>query len=506
MLPRAYWSNDRIQTEFNASRRLVEVAMKLLEEKGPYSTPDPMKARRIPESTVATVKEFYNSDDISRCMPGMKDKVKVTEGSVRVNKQKRLLLWPIYDIYDMFVKENSVHKIGFASFTTLRPEECIFAGKQGTHNVCVCMTHENARLMCKAISKLTEITNEKELIKQITCPINSLNCALNKCDGCLNLLVALKYHIHQIVEDAPLDHISFDQWCMQDRYSLIKISKQPTEFVNDLFNFCTDKLKIHNYVAIQQAKFLKKLKEDLNEGEYIFIMDFSENFSMITQNEIQAAHFNKVQATIHPIVAYYKNAIGELENISWIAISDHLKHNTVAVHMFQGLFIKFIEKNHDTYPAMNKIFYFTDGSAAQYKNKKNFMNLCYHEQDFGIKAEWHFFATAHGKGPSDGLGGTIKREARKASLRGTKISSAEELFAWANNWSETRMLKIKYCNIKTMEIDDHEKFLLNRFSNLKSVEGTHKYHCIIPDTTKPNSILTKITSNCLEKKKYTLKR
>jgi hypothetical protein len=55
------------------------------------------------------------------------------------------------------------------------------------------------------------------------------------------------------------------------------------------------------------------------------------------------------------------------------------------------------------------IIYFSDGCAAQYKNRKNFLNLCNHDADFGLPAEWHFFATSHGKGPCDGVGGTVKR-------------------------------------------------------------------------------------------------
>lgn len=31
--------------------------------------------------------------------------------------------------------------------------------------------------------------------------------------------------------------------------------------------------------------------------------------------------------------------------------------------------------------------------------------------------EWHFFATSHGKNVCDGVSGTIKREAAKASLQ-----------------------------------------------------------------------------------------
>jgi len=55
--------------------------------------------------------------------------------------------------------------------------------------------------------------------------------------------------------------------------------------------------------------------------------------------------------------------------------------------------------------------------GGQYKNSKNFINLWNHQNDFGVLAEWHFFATSHGKGPSDGIGGTTKREATRASLQ-----------------------------------------------------------------------------------------
>ena len=41
-----------------------------------------------------------------------------------------------------------------------------------------------------------------------------------------------------------------------------------------------------------------------------------------------------------------------------------------------------------------------------------------HEQYFGIKAEWHFFAISHGKNNAcDGVGGTLKKLAARASLQ-----------------------------------------------------------------------------------------
>jgi hypothetical protein len=55
--------------------------------------------------------------------------------------------------------------------------------------------------------------------------------------------------------------------------------------------------------------------------------------------------------------------------------------------------------------------YLSNGSAAQYKKRTKFINI-YHEQDFGLSAEWHFFATKNGKEPADGIGGTVKRLAQ----------------------------------------------------------------------------------------------
>ena len=65
---------------------------------------------------------------------------------------------------------------------------------------------------------------------------------------------------------------------------------------------------------------------------------------------------------------------------------------------------------------MYKIFYFSDGCAEQC-NHKNFINLCHHQQDFSMDAEWIFFATSHDKSPCDGVGGFINCYVVKHSLQ-----------------------------------------------------------------------------------------
>ena len=96
-------------------------------------------------------------------------------------------------------------------------------------------------------------------------------------------------------------------------------------------------------------------------------------------------------------------------------LSDCLHHDTVTVHLFQKSLIAFVKENFCTLP--RKIYYFSDGAASQYKNRKKFINLCFHEADFGVPAEWHFSAKSHGKGMCDGVGGTVKRLAARGSLQ-----------------------------------------------------------------------------------------
>jgi hypothetical protein len=65
----------------------------------------------------------------------------------------------------------------------------------------------------------------------------------------------------------------------------------------------------------------------------------------------------------------------------------------------------------------NHIYYFSNGSAAQYKNIKNFISLYFNEKDFGVTAEWHFYVTSHWKGLCDGVVGTVKQLAAHSSLQ-----------------------------------------------------------------------------------------
>lgn len=131
------------------------------------------------------------------------------------------------------------------------------------------------------------------------------------------------------------------------------------------------------------------------------------------------------------------------------------------------------------FETIDKITFFSDGAASQYKNKKNFYNVCLFEGEFGIKAEWHFFATSHGKSACDGIGGAFKRLARAASLQRTlceRISTALELYEWSIKRKST--MSFVYCN--GTEYAKVANELKNRYNDVKTVVGTRSFHSYVP--------------------------
>lgn len=246
--------------------------------------------------------------------------------------------------------------------------------------------------------------------------------------------------------------------------------------IDELKSTILPALRKHDYIAKEQARHLQNLKSSLTPSEVLVIGDFSENFSFVVQDAVQEFHWTKNQATIHPWVAYYKNEKNELQHLSVLMISDYLTHDINSISTFQKHLIKILKLN---LPEIQKIYYFSDGAASQYKNKKNLLNTAYHKEDYGIEAEWHYFATSHGKGPCDGVGGTFKRYATKASLQrpaNNHILNTQDLFSW----SQTLETKIIPVLVLQEEIKKTEEFLNERFNGLQTVNGTRSFHSILP--------------------------
>ena len=59
-----------------------------------------------------------------------------------------------------------------------------------------------------------------------------------------------------------------------------------------------------------QFKAIRSLKEHSPEHYIILQIDFAENYSCNTVEEISCAYFNEAGITIHPVVGYYDGSDG----------------------------------------------------------------------------------------------------------------------------------------------------------------------------------------------------
>jgi hypothetical protein len=145
------------------------------------------------------------------------------------------------------------------------------------------------------------------------------------------------------------------------------------------------------------------------------LCDFAENYYFVLQDKAQGK-WNNAQATIHQFVIFFEE-IRCFKYRAWESSND--------IRLFDALFhfgtyiqrhlMKFIETTFES--PLNKMVYFSDGSAAQYKNRKNVLNITCRNRDFVVPAEWHFYVTSHGKNACDGFGGTLRTLASKANLQ-----------------------------------------------------------------------------------------
>ncbi|GBN82841.1 hypothetical protein AVEN_124869-1 [Araneus ventricosus] len=107
------------------------------------------------------------------------------------------------------------------------------------------------------------------------------------------------------------------------------------------------------------------------------------------------------------------------------------------------------------------------------------MNLCLHEKDFKLKAQRSFFATSHGKTECDGIGGTVKRLARKQSLQqhlDRQITTTNELFEFC----KVNIANITFQHISKEAVDSTSLILVSRLKDTQTLPGTRLFHNFQP--------------------------
>lgn len=172
MLPKS-WSSGKIHSEFGVTKHVAKTVKKLVQKKGIFCNAEKkIGTQSIEKETVETVINFYRDTDISKLMPGMRDCIVYKENMEKEKLQRRLVLFNLKEVYELFKEKYPDKKIGFSKFATLRPRDCVLAmEKYGTHTVCVCSYHQNPKLIIDSLQrhKLCDAKDYKEIINMCLC-------------------------------------------------------------------------------------------------------------------------------------------------------------------------------------------------------------------------------------------------------------------------------------------------------------------------------------------------
>ena len=233
----------------------------------------------------------------------------------------------------------------------------------------------------------------RNLLHNIICDEDGDNCRLSSrkqsnfsCDDCEQKQQKFKEVLLNKLQEEELDIVQYIQWDFDDGRQRETRELEANKFV-DKFIEDMNLYKAHQYMTDKQFDTMEDLKHNLPKHQIVMWLDYAENFQPPTQREVQTAHFkNNTQISLLGAYCYY-NTGDSIQEQGLVVISDDTTHNTTSVF---ASYIKLQEWLKDQMPTIRKTTIVSDGCAGQFKNRFQFANLSFHEEDFGHEAQWIF--------------------------------------------------------------------------------------------------------------------
>ena len=160
---------------------------------------------------------------------------------------------------------------------------------------------------------------------------------------------------------------------------------------------------------------IRAAKEQAVDSHVVMQEDFAENFNLKHQNEVMSAHWVSNSVTLFTAVISTKQG-----STSYMVVSDEMCHDKFSVTAFNRAILESAATSElDIQP----LHMFSDGAGSQFKNRFILSQVAkpalIHPHLRSL--DWSFFGTAHGKGPVDGVGGTVKRAVWRRIMQGKVV-------------------------------------------------------------------------------------
>lgn len=424
------------------------------------------RSTSISESIEKKIQAFYVRDDISRMSPSIRDVKIIRFNGKKVKKQKRHLYFTLREVHSLFSSENPGIKISFSKFVQYRPEEVLLS-RETPENICLCYIHENMIFLINSLSKSNSVTGiesydsawlDKIVIRE------HKECGIILCDSCIKRSIENLFSKVEVINNSAF---TYNKWQKVDN----QLSKSTVQTViENALEDLKDTLPLfirHCHTKRHQSTAYEVSKatalED-NSSCMVIQTDFAENYNCKTQDEIQSAYWG------HKNISLFTCCVWSCEGIqSFIVVSDNTEHSKRTVCIFLTQILDSLELK-----SIKEINFWSDGPSCQYKNKYMFGFLPSLLTKYSLeKVTWNFFATSHGKGPVDGIGGIAKRTVTESVMRRSHCVQS------AHQFSE--VLKERESSIKVIVCNDIEEQMISlnlesMFANVQRVPDIQSSH------------------------------
>lgn len=333
----------------------------------------------------------------------MKDAITVWESNgSKVRKQKRYLMFKLREAFNLFREEGS-DQIGFSKFCSLRPQEVVLS-RNTPQDVCLCCIHENFFQLVFALSKRTNLPEyHRNWVAENT---RCTNCS-DQCEVCSNGKLLDKYFTGSDKDDT-VDFFRWERSAENGFFRRVRIEMSLEEAIKSL-KVILPGFIIHHTIKRHQHSAYEADKLSATAQDIVIQVDFSENYACLDQREIQSAYWGQKQLTLFCACVW----TGQDRPQNIIVVSDSTKHDKSTALKYLCIVMDHVMKT-----PLKHLTIWSDGPSSQFKNRYIAKSLDSLSEHYNIeKLEWAYFATAHGKGPVDGIGGASKRHVRNAVLR-----------------------------------------------------------------------------------------
>lgn len=222
-----------------------------------------------------------------------------------------------------------------------------------------------------------------------------------------------------------------------------------------------------------QAEYYQKQREAITSEQSdssvaLLQVDFSENYTCIYQDEVQSAHWQQHQVSLFTAALYYNGILHPK-----VIASDNLTHAKETLLAYVDYLLEDLPKT------VKIINVWSDGPSSQFKNRFIAAALpslqCRHD----LNIQWHYFATSHGKGPVDGIGGSVKRQVWSAvKERKDIVTNASTFVAAAEKVSNVNVIEMTSLQIDQRNEQMNLEDIFNTAPPMPGITGIHNLRIV----------------------------